>query len=61
MRLSKPLFCVKCTRKCEYAQRNVLTHHDFTSNIVYKSVHLVYQKLNETKSSLDFDVQADLF
>jgi len=61
MRVSKPPFCVRCTRQCEHAHRNVLTHHDLTSNIFYKSVHLVYQKLNETKSFLDFGAQADLF
>jgi hypothetical protein len=31
------------------------------SNIVYKSVHVVYRKLNETKFLLDFAMHAGLF
>ena len=30
-------------------------------NIFYKSVHLVYEKLDETKSLLDFTVQVSRF
>jgi len=34
---------------------------DLISSIFYKSVHLVYQKLNETMSFLDFPVQVDQY
>jgi hypothetical protein len=40
---------------------NVLFHKDLISNTFYKSVYLVYQKLNVTKSFVDFAVQAGRF
>jgi hypothetical protein len=36
-------------------------HKDLISSIFCKSVHLVYQKLKETMSFLDFPVQVDKF
>jgi len=36
-------------------------HKDLISGIFCKSVHLVYQKLNETMSFLDFPMQVDEF
>jgi hypothetical protein len=44
-----------------HAHKIVLIHKDFISNIFFKSVHLVYQKLNETKSILDFAVLVGRF
>jgi hypothetical protein len=41
--------------------QNVFIHKDLISNIFYNSVHLVYQKIKETKSFPDFAVQAGLF
>jgi hypothetical protein len=43
------------------AHKNVLIHKDRISNIFFNIVHLVYQKLNETKSFIDFAVQAGRF
>jgi glycerol-3-phosphate responsive antiterminator len=48
-------------RTFDNAHKNVLIHMDLISNIFYNSVHLVYQKLNKTKSFLDFAMQADQF
>ena len=41
--------------------QNVLIHKGLISNVFCNSVHLVYQKLNETKSFLDFAVQVGRF
>jgi hypothetical protein len=41
--------------------QNALIHKDLSFNIFCKSMHLVYQKLNETKSILELAMQTDHF
>jgi hypothetical protein len=41
--------------------QKVLIHKDLISSLFCENVHLVYQKINETKSFLDFAVQGSRF
>jgi len=41
--------------------KNALIHKDLIFNIFHKSVYLVYQKLNETKTFLELAMHEDHF
>jgi hypothetical protein len=54
-------FCLSCAWTWQHGHKNVLILKVLIYSICCTSVHLVWQKLKETKSFLDFAVQAGGF